>query len=158
MRYDDREGVTMADSLADRLNRRSEEQRRLERSQQEATEFQNRINAFISDNARVEYDRMTVSLKQQIDGVNAKLHNLPAFQLGSAMVQQGNCVASWHFDKPIANAPNNRLTIGIGTHPNAIYFMTRRQSQSGSTSAQRRPTGWMGLSGLEPQENLRVRL
>ena len=42
------------------------------------------------------------------------------------MVTQDNCVASWYFEKPIMNAPANRLTVGIGTHPNAMYFRARR--------------------------------
>ncbi len=42
------------------------------------------------------------------------------------MVTQDNCVASWYFEKPIMNAPANRLTVGIGTSPNAMYFHSRR--------------------------------
>jgi hypothetical protein len=113
----------MPDSLANRLNRRSEQQRQQERSQTDAIEFQNRVNAYISENARPEYDKMMGQLKEQVDEVNSSLSDLPAFQFQGQMVQQGNCIASLYFEKPIFNAPNNRLTVGIGTHPNAMYFM-----------------------------------
>jgi hypothetical protein len=116
----------MPDSLADRLNRRSEQQRQKEHSQADAIEFQNRVNAYISDNARPEYDRMMSRLKERVDEVNSSLSDLPIFQFQGQMVQQGNCIASWYFEKPIFNAPNNRLTVGIGTHPHAMYFMTER--------------------------------
>ena len=116
----------MPDSLADRLTRKQYQQHQVALAQQDTLEFQRRVNAFISDNARPEYDRMMASLKQRIDEVNADLRDLTPFSLGGGMIQQDNCIASWHFDKPIVNAPANRLTVGIGTHPNAMYFMTER--------------------------------
>jgi len=112
----------MADSLADRLNQRNAAQRHAEQTAQDKINFQQRVNAFISDNARPEYDRMMAALKEKIEKVNAELRDLPHFQLGGQMVIQDNCVASWYFEKPILNAPNNRLIVGIGTHPNALYF------------------------------------
>lgn len=116
----------MADSLADRLNQKLATQRQAEQTEQDKVEFQQRVNAYISDNARPEYDRMMASLKQRVEEVNAGLGDLPKFQLGGQMVTQDNCVASWYFEKPIMNAPANRLTVGIGTSPNAMYFNSRR--------------------------------
>jgi hypothetical protein len=118
--------VQMADSLADRLNQKQAAQRHAEQTEQDKIDFQQRVNAFISDNARPEYDRMMATLKEKTETVNAELRDLPHFQLGGQMVIQDNCVASWYFEKPIMNAPNNRLLVGIGTHPNAMYFMTPR--------------------------------
>ena len=69
---------------------------------------------------------MMAGLKQRVDAVNAGLGDLPKFQLGGQMVTQDNCVASWYFEKPIMNAPANRLHVGIGTSPNAMYFDSRR--------------------------------
>lgn len=86
------------------------------------------------------------SLKQQVDDVNAGLSDLAHFQLGGQMITQDNCVASWYFEKPIMNAPNNRLIVGIGTHPNAIYFDPLR-SRSGTNFRLPRPTTSTELSG-----------
>jgi hypothetical protein len=116
----------MADSLADRLNQKLTTQRQAEQTEKDKVEFQQRVNAYISDNARPEYDRMMASLKQRVEEVNAGLGDLPKFQLGGQMVTQDNCVASWYFEKPIMNAPANRLTVGIGTSQNAMYFNSRR--------------------------------
>jgi hypothetical protein len=116
----------MADSLADRLNQKHAAQHQAEQTEQDKADFQQRINAYISDNARPEYDRMMASLQQRVDAVNAELGDLPKFQMGGQMVTQDNCVASWYFEKPIMNAPANRLTVGIGTSPNAMYFNSRR--------------------------------
>lgn len=116
----------MPDSLADRLNQRQQQRQQAEQNQADKAAFQNRVNEFISDHARPEYDRMMVSLEQRVAQVNAGLQGLPPFRLGGGMVTQDNCTASWYFDKPILNAPNNRLTIGVGTSINAIYFMSER--------------------------------
>jgi hypothetical protein len=78
--------VQMADSLADRLNQRHAAQRHAEQTAQDKINFQQRVNAFISDNARPEYDRMMATLKEKIEKVNAELGDLPHFQLGGQMV------------------------------------------------------------------------
>jgi hypothetical protein len=116
----------MSDPLADRLNRKQDQRRQAEQSQQDRLEFQRRVNAFISENARPQYDRMMASLEQRVDQVNVGLRDLPHFRWGGGMITQDNCIASFYFEKPIVNAPNNRLTIAIGTHPDAMYFMTER--------------------------------
>jgi hypothetical protein len=116
----------MSDSLAERLNQKHAFRRQVLQTEQDKINFQRRVDTFISDNARPEYDRMMASLKQRVEEVNAALRDLPPFQVGGQMVTQDNCVASWYFEKPITNAPRNRLTVGIGTHPNAMYFNTRR--------------------------------
>jgi hypothetical protein len=118
--------VSMADSLADRLNQRQAARRHAEQTEQDKINYQQRVNAFLSDNARPEYERMMTNLKKRVEDVNAGLRDLPHFQLGGGMVTQDNCIASWYFEKPIMNAPANRLTVGIGTHPNAMYFLTPR--------------------------------
>ncbi len=56
----------MADSLADRLNQKHAAQRQAEQKEQDKEGFQQRVNAYISNNARPEYDRMMTNLKQRV--------------------------------------------------------------------------------------------
>ena len=69
----------MADSLANRLNQRHAAQQHAQQTEQDKINFQQWVNAFISDNARPEYDRMMANLKQKVEEVNAGLHDLPHF-------------------------------------------------------------------------------
>ena len=114
----------MSDSLADRLKRKLEQQARGQQEEQSVRGLQERANAFISDNARPEYERLQSQLQTQIELVNPSIGQLPPFQFvqGSGMIQQGNCVAYIHLDKPIVNQPNNQLLVSFGPHPNNIYF------------------------------------
>src|ERR1700721_724147 len=73
--YTETEEQAMPDSLADRLNRRSEQQRQQERSQTDAIEFQNRVNTYISENARPEYDKMMGRLKRRAEEGNPATAN-----------------------------------------------------------------------------------
>ena len=110
--------------LADRLKRRVQQQAKEQQGEETLRTFQERVNSFISDHARREYEQLQVQLKALIDQVNPAINNLPPFQFtqGSGMIQQGNCVAFIHFDKPIVNQPHNQLMISFGPHPNNMYF------------------------------------
>ncbi len=74
-----------------------------------------KVNAFISDNAKPEYDQLQVLIKGRIDEVNPNLGDLPQFQFnpGARMIQQGNVVAYMSFDKPIINRPENALILAF---------------------------------------------
>jgi hypothetical protein len=112
----------VSDNLADRLRQKAEAQRTAERAERDQIDFQNRVNTYISENAQREYDCLVTLLQQKAIEVNKNIGDLPQYEWQGMMLQQGNCVASMHFSKPFTNAPENRLQIGIGTHPHALYF------------------------------------
>jgi hypothetical protein len=114
----------MADSLADRLKRLADEKEKGKAAEAEVFAVQERVNSFISDNAKPEFVRLQAQIKTRIDEINPQLGELPRFEYseGGGMIQQGNCVAFIHFDKPILNDPNNQLMVSFGPHPNNMYF------------------------------------
>jgi hypothetical protein len=114
----------MSNPLADRLKRLASEQAREQKTELDTRSFQERVGAFISDNARPEYDKLIAELRKLIDQTNPEIGDLPPFDFsdGMTMVQQGNCTASLYFDKPIINRPNNQLMVAFGPHPNNQYF------------------------------------
>ncbi len=112
----------MSDTLSDRLKRLAEEKRASETREQQGRTFQERVNDFITNNARPEYERLVILIQKRIAEVNPALGDLPQFQYSPLMIQQGNAVAATYFDKPIFNMPNNALLLSFGPHPNAMYF------------------------------------
>ena len=151
----------MSDSLADRLRRLAEQERRGREAEQEVANFQERVNNFISDKAQPEYDRLLSMLKKRLEEINPNLGtDLPQFEfnLSSRMIQQGNSVAMIHFDKPIMNRPDNALLVSFGPHPHAHYFLEAppaskryRLQAAGSDSLDR--IVWVGdLGELETQQ------
>lgn len=114
----------MSDSLADRLKRLSRQHAQEERADSDARDFQERVNAFITEQSRPEYERLLAVIKKRVQDVNHQIGDLPQFQLvqSGATVEQGNAAAYLLFDKPIVNAPNNALLVSFGPHRNAMYF------------------------------------
>jgi hypothetical protein len=114
----------MSDSLAERLKRLANEQVAHEKVEEDAKQFQLREHEYIAANASLEFTRLEDQIRNRIEEVNPHLGNLPKYEhnQGSRWIQQGNCVASIHFDKPFTNGPRNQLIVGIGVHPQAIYF------------------------------------
>lgn len=115
----------MADSLGDRLRQKAEEVRSEEQQARDRRASQEKANEFISEHARSAYEQFLQELQRQIQEVNSEIGSLPPFIWQGMMVQQGNCIASFSFYQPYTNRPENRLQIGIGTHPNAMYFEGR---------------------------------
>jgi ABC-type transporter Mla subunit MlaD len=112
----------MSESLAERLKQLAEEKASGNAAEQDAKQFQERVNKFISDNATPEFERLKVLLKEQVDQTNPNLGDLPTFQLfPNAMVQQGNYVGGFNFSKPYFNGPQNQLLVYFGPHPQANY-------------------------------------
>ncbi|MGA2336745.1 MAG: hypothetical protein ABSG08_15365 [Terriglobales bacterium] len=112
----------MTDPLADRLKKLATHQQQTLKAEKDVQEFQRRVNDFISDRARPEYDRMLTLLKKRIEEVNPALGDLPPFKFAGQEVEQGNTAAYLYFDKPILNAPQNRLGLSFGPHRNVIFF------------------------------------
>jgi len=113
----------MAESLSDRLKRLAAERTLGQQAEKDVRELQRRADAFISDNARPEFEKLHSIIKSLIDDVNPTLTDFPKFQLyPNGMIQQGNYVAFIRFDKPSLNESANRLVITFGPHPNAMYF------------------------------------
>ena len=110
--------------LANRLKKMAEQEAKGRQAEKDQQNFQQRVNNYISDNARPEYERLLATLKRKIDEVNPRMDALPKFQYetGQQMIGLGNCAAYLMFDKPIINAPNNALMFSIGTAPNTLYF------------------------------------
>lgn len=114
----------MSDPLAERLKKLAAQQEQGKKAERDVQEFQQRVNAFISDKARPEYERLLGLLQQRIAEVNPSLGDLPRFtyQAGRQAVEQGNVAAYILFDKPILNAPDNRLLLSFAPHQSAIYY------------------------------------
>jgi hypothetical protein len=119
----------MSDSLADRLKRLSQQHAQMQRGETDARNFQQKVNAFISDHSRPEYERLLAVIAKRVGEVNPEIGDLPKFQVtqGGATVEQGNTAAYLHFDKPIINAPDNALLISFGSQRNMIaMFLDER--------------------------------
>lgn len=116
----------MSDSLAERLKKMAEKQSHSETAHEKVKAFQEQVNAYISEHARPEYDRLLAQLRTLVEQVNPSIGDLPKFQfsqmMGSQSIQQGNCVAFLYFDKPILNQPNNQLLLSFGPHPHNLYL------------------------------------
>lgn len=114
----------MSDPLAERLKKLSEQHTREQQAEADTRNFQEKINAFISEQSRPEYERLLVVLKNRTGEVNPKIGDLPKFDVvqNGSTILQGNVATYVHFDKPILNLPNNALLISFGSHPNAMYF------------------------------------
>ena len=132
----------MSNPLADRLKKIAADQAREEKAVTDVRSYQERGNTFISENVRPEYDKLLAQLQRSIDEINPELGDLPPFRFNPGMVtiQQGNCIASLYFDKPILNQPQNQLLISFGPHPNNMYFdappaSIRYRLQGGATDA-----------------------
>jgi hypothetical protein len=113
--------VGVSDSLTERLKRLQEEHARGKQAEQDVHAFQERVNKYISDNARSEYDNLLRLLKERIEKVNPSLGTLPPYEFGSQHVRQGNMAAYLTFDKPVMNMPNNALVLSVGAGPNTMY-------------------------------------
>lgn len=113
----------MSDPLAERIRKLSEQHAKDRHAEADARSFQDKVNTFISDRSRPEYDRLLTIIKNRINEINPKIGDLPKFQMAQngSTVEQGNVAAYVHFDKPILNLPNNALLISFGSHPNAMY-------------------------------------
>lgn len=111
-------------SLADRLKEMARQQEARIAGEHAVEVTQERINEFISRNARPEFDRLLRVVGDKISEVNPALDNLPHFVPNSdnSMIMQGSVAAFIHFDKPMTNAPDNRLLITFGFRPDAMFF------------------------------------
>lgn len=114
----------MSDPLAERLKKLSEQHTKDQHAEADARNFQEKVNTFISERSRPEYERLLTVIKRRAEEVNPKIGDLPKFQItqNGSTVGQGNVAAYVHFDKPILNLPNNALLISFGSQPNAIYM------------------------------------
>ncbi|MCI0622073.1 MAG: hypothetical protein L0387_10460 [Acidobacteria bacterium] len=115
----------MSDSLADRLKRLSEQHTKGQKAEHEVKDFQNRVNGFIAEQSKPEYDRVLALIRKRVEEVNPDIGDLPKFQVrqNGEVIEHGNAAAYVYFDKPILNAPDNALLITFGPHQNAMYFL-----------------------------------
>ena len=151
----------MSESLADRLKRLSQQRSNEQQAELETKKFHERVNSFISDHSRPEYDRLLTIIKKRIDEVNPDIGDLPKFQVvqSGEIVEQGNAAAYLNFDKPILNAPNNALLVSFGAHRNAMYMLSsppapeRYRLQAAATNALDRIM-WVGDLGELTSEQL----
>src|ERR1700688_3412264 len=113
----------MSDPLADRLKQLSEQHAKGKQADQDVQAFQARVNKYIADNARGEYENLLRLIKERVDKINPTFGTLPQFVVGHQQVQQGNMAAYLTFEKPIMNMPNNALIVSVGAAPTgAIMF------------------------------------
>jgi|ERR1700723_214314 len=114
----------MSDPLAERLKKLAQQHSHDQQAEADTRNFQEKVNTFISERSRPEYENLLNVVGKRIGIVNPNIGDLPKFEVtqnGSA-IQQGNVAAYIHFDKPILNLPNNALLISFGSVPNAMYF------------------------------------
>jgi hypothetical protein len=111
-------------SLADRLKEMARQQEAKLSSEKAVELTQEKIDEFITANARPEFEHLLKSIGSKIAEVNPALDNLPRFVPNSdnSMVMQGNVAAYINFDKPMINRPDNRLLISFGFRPDAMFF------------------------------------
>ena len=112
----------MSDPLTDRLKRLAEQHAKGKQAEQDVHAFQERVNKYISEHARGEYDNLLRLVKERVEKVNPSLGTLPQYKVGSQQVTQGNMAAYLIFDKPIMNMPNNQLVISIGGAGPDIFY------------------------------------
>ncbi|HET9183640.1 MAG TPA: hypothetical protein VFP59_16010 [Candidatus Angelobacter sp.] len=151
----------MSDQLADRLKRLAEQHARGQEAEQDQIDFQKRVNSFISDHARPEYDRLLGLIQNRVKELNPQIGDLPpfVFNVGQQIVEQGNAAAYVIFDKPIINQPNNALLVSFGPHRNAMFFFddppapVRYRLQAAASDAIDRIV-WMGDLGELTSEQL----
>jgi ABC-type transporter Mla subunit MlaD len=113
----------VSDPLADRLKKLAEQHAKGKQAEQDVKAFQERVNKYIADNARAEYQNLLRLLKERVDKVNPTLGSLPQYVVGQQQVQQGNMAAYLTFDQPIMNLPNNALVVSIGFGPNTAIML-----------------------------------
>ena len=113
----------MSDQLADRLRKLAEEEARGRQAEKDQQDFQQRVNTFISDHSRAEYERLLQLISQRATALNPMIGDLPAFNFSPGMraLQQGNAAAYTSFDKPVMNRPENALLLSFGPGPNVMY-------------------------------------
>jgi len=63
----------MSESLAERLKRLANEKAGTVAAKQAGADFQARVNSFINDNVKPEYERLKTLLKEKIDEANPNL-------------------------------------------------------------------------------------
>lgn len=146
----------MSDSLAERLRAMSQRQTDAEKAAQDKIAFQERVNAFITEHAGPAYQELLSTVRSKIDEVNPLIGDLPKFELpDDTTLRQGNCVVSFAFTQMFTNRPNNRLAIGIGVDPSAIYFYESSRPQpvrltlQGAASDNLESIVWMDEYGRE---------
>lgn len=113
----------MSDPLADRLKQLAEQHTKGKQAEQTVQAKQERVNKYIADNARGEYENLLRLLKERVDKVNPTLGTLPQFVVGHQQVQQGNMAAYLTFEKPIMNMPNNALILSFGAASNSAIML-----------------------------------
>jgi hypothetical protein len=117
----------MSDPLADRLKRLSEQHGKQHQAEVDIGTRQKSIDDFISGRSPGEYERLLTLISKRIDEVNPEIGDLPSFKVTrKGEIEQGNAGAYLNFDKPILNAPNNRLMISFAPHRDAMYSFTPR--------------------------------
>ena len=115
----------MPESLADRLKRLASKRTYTRDAEQTIREARGRSEAFISDHAQTEFEKLQARLRTLIDEINPTLSNLPMYQFSAdGMIVQGNYFVMLDFDKPIPNRSDNRLLVSFGPHSQGIHFST----------------------------------
>jgi hypothetical protein len=121
IRFRESKEEAVSDPLADRLKHLAEQHAKGKQAEEDVHAFRERVNKYISDNARGEYENLFRLIKARVEQLNPTLGTLPSYQVGGQWVSQGNMAAYLTFDKPIMNLPNNALIISIGAGPNTFY-------------------------------------
>jgi len=111
----------VSDPLSDRLKHLAEQHAKGKQAEKDAVAFQERVNKYIADNARGEYDNLLRLINARVEQINPTLGALQPYHFGGQWVSQGNMAAYLTFDKPIVNLPDNALVISIGPGPNTFY-------------------------------------
>lgn len=151
----------MSDHLADRLKQLSQQHAKEQQEQRESANFQERVNKFISDQSRPEFERLLIIIKARVEQLNPNIGDLPQFQIveNGRTIQQGNAAAYLLFEKPIMNAPQNVLAITFGPLRNAMYFLSappdpRRYRLHAAASDSLDQIVWLGDLGELSSEQL----
>jgi hypothetical protein len=118
----------MSDYLAERLKTHAAEQQRKKQIETEPRpleqqSLQTRGEAFISMNARSEYEHLVRLLKKRAEQIRSEIGDLREIVITGSYIQIGHVALYYRFDQPNPNQPNNELVLSIGLAPYKSFMV-----------------------------------
>ena len=118
----------MSDYLADRLKAHAaEQQRKTQRETEprppEQQSPQQRGEAFITANARSEYEHLKDLLKGRAEQIRSETGNVPEIVVTGSYIQMGHVALHHYFDHLVPTQPNNQLDLAIGLAPHKSFMV-----------------------------------
>jgi hypothetical protein len=118
----------MSDYLAERLKAHAAEQQRKKQAETgpqllEQQSLQTRGEAFISMNARSEYEHLVCLLNERAEQIRSELGNLPEIVVTGSYIQIGHVALHHYFEQLIPTEPNNQLILSVALAPYKSFMV-----------------------------------